>query len=57
MSGGAEKVLIPIRLGLTVLQQPFGVGLLSKDPRVSHRKQWQLTAPRRAKCHELGVGN
>lgn len=52
-SGGAEKVLVPVRLGVMVLQQPFGVGQLSKDPRVSHRKLWQLTAPRRANVMNL----
>lgn len=38
-SGAAERVLIVVRLGETTLQQAFGVVLLSKDTRVSHRKQ------------------
>ena len=30
-SGAAEKVLIIVKLGITTLQQPFGVVQLSKD--------------------------
>lgn len=45
-SGAAEKVLGIVKLGVTTLQPPFRVVQLSKDTRVSHGKQQQLTAPK-----------